>query len=102
MNIQDYSSELRALFTKVLDVETGDGACALSLLDSLEAKYTKEYTADAKRTLQLESSDEKEPSKNSDLAEHVADMFDLVLEMILELNLRTKKLESNAQSNRRD
>ena len=105
-SIKDFSSELRTLFLNLLDVETGDGACALSLLDALEvAEDDKEYipTTESKRLMQLEEAqpiERPEPNEGDpNTADQVADMFDLVLDMILELNLRTKKLESNAKNN---
>ena len=96
MSIQEFAEELRALFNAVLDVETGDGACALSLLDDLEHTFTDFpvkplTTSEAKRE---ESSQEKVDVEVTDLANHVADMNDLLLEMILDLNKRIKILES--------
>jgi len=94
-SISDFSTELRALFTKILDVETGDGACALSLLNELEDSYTN-YPV----TITPTSDDETESSQEivevevTDLANHVADMNDMMLEMILDLNKRIKILES--------
>lgn len=98
MSIKEYSAELRALFMGILDVETGDGACALSLLDALEESFLEEEnerpqltTSEAKRE---ESSQEIVEVEVTDLANHVADMNDMMLEMILELNKRIKVLES--------
>ncbi len=95
-SISEFSTELRALFTNILDVETGDGACALSLLNELEDTYTNYpvsplTTSEAKRE---ESSQEKVEVEVTDLANHVADMNDMMLEMILDLNKRIKILES--------
>ncbi len=96
MSIKEFAEELRALFNAVLDVETGDGACALSLLDDLEHTATDfpvqpSTTSEAKRE---ESSQVKVEVEVTDLAEHVADMNDMMLEMILDLNKRIKILES--------
>lgn len=93
MSIKEYSEELRALFTSILDVETGDGACALSLLDALEQSLEPSTftTSEAKRE---ESSQEIVEVEVTDLANHVADMNDMMLELILDLNKRIKILES--------
>jgi len=96
MSIKEFAEELRAAFNAVLDVETGDGACALSLLDDLEHTFTDFpvkilTTSEAKRE---ESSQEKVDVEVTDLASHVADMNDLLLEMILDLNKRIRILES--------
>ena len=94
--ISEFSTELRALFTKILDIETGDGACALSLLNELEDTYTNypvtiTPTSEAKRE---ESSQEIVEVEVTDLANHVADMNDMMLDLILDLNIRIKKLEN--------
>ena len=94
--ISEFSTELRALFTKILDIEAGDGACALSLLNELEDTYTNypvtiTPTAEAKRE---ESSQEIVEVEVTDLANHVADMNDMMLDLILDLNIRIKKLEN--------
>ena len=92
MSISEYSEELRALFESILDVETGDGACALSLLNALEQSFHKDE--------QLTPSEETESSQEivevevTDLANHVADMNDMMLELILDLNKRMKILEN--------
>ena len=87
----------------ILDVETGDGACALSLLDALEESFLEEEKNEdtiSSRDFELyESSQEIVEVEVTDLANHVADMNDMMLELILDLNKRIKILESNASDN---
>ncbi len=95
-SISEFSTELRALFTSILDIETGDGACALSLLDGLEDAFTN-YPVTPLTTTEAkaeESSQEVTEVEDIDLATHVADMNDMMLDLILDLNIRIKKLES--------
>ena len=95
MSISEYSEELRALFESILDTETGDGACALSLLNALEQSFYQDNetltTSEAKMS---ESSQEIVEVEVTDLANHVADMNDMMLELILDLNKRITILES--------
>jgi len=91
MSISEYSEELRALFESILDVETGDGACALSLLNALEQSFYQDQQTTSDET---ESSQEIVEVEVTNLAEHVADMNDMMLDMILDLNKRIKILES--------
>lgn len=95
-SISEFSTELRALFTKILDIETGDGACALSLLNELEDTYTNYPVTITPTTSndETESSQEIVEVEVTDLANHVADMNDMMLELILDLNKRIKILES--------
>ncbi len=90
MSIAEYTEELRVLFESILDVETGDGACALSLLNALEESYNVEQN----NPEGSESSQVEVEVEVTDLANHVADMNDMMLEMILDLNKRIKILES--------
>jgi len=91
MSISEYTEELRALFESILDVETGDGACALSLLNALEESLYQDQENNPELD---ESSQEIVEVEVTDLANHVADMNDMMLEMILDLNKRIKILES--------
>lgn len=91
MSISEYTEELRALFESILDVDTGDGACALSLLNALEQSVNETTTP---AVTEDESSQEIVEVEVTDLANHVADMNDMMLEMILDLNKRIKILES--------
>lgn len=86
--------ELRALFVALLDVETGDGACALSLLDDMEHTYTQYPVTIVPAE---DSNQEVVEVEVTDLANHVADMNDMMLEMIIELNKRVKILESQCK-----
>lgn len=92
-SIKEMCTELRALFVALLDVETGDGACALSLLDDMEHTYTQ-YPVTITPSEETESSQEIVEVEVTDLANHVADMNDMMLELILDLNKRMKILES--------
>ena len=83
--------DLRAKFVDILDIETGDGACALSLLDEV---INAEQQSKPTLAFFPEISQEIVEVEVTDLAEHVADMNDMMLEMIMELNKRVKILES--------
>jgi hypothetical protein len=88
MNIEEYTSELRALFVSILDVKTGDGACALSLLDALEADVKREG---------LEMADHP----RGDDIESIGEVLDSLIQALEGLNKRLKKLE-NETHNRED
>ena len=116
MNIKEFASELRARFEQLLDVETGDGACALSLLDALEKEADPNkfqgatldsffnYYLPESQVEELKNDNELEPlnTELKDLSEHVADMTDMLLEMILLNNNRLNILEGNAENNQLD
>jgi hypothetical protein len=88
MNIEEYTSELRALFVAILDVKTGDGACALSLLDALEA--------DVKR----EGLEMVEHPRGDDIGS-IGEVLNSIIEALEGINKRLKKLE-NETHNRED
>ena len=94
MSISEYSEELRALFESILDTETGDGACALSLLNALEQSFYQDQPLTTTAAKREESSQEIVEVEVNELASHVADMNDMMLELILDLNKRIKILES--------
>jgi len=84
--------DLRAKFVEILDIETGDGACALSLLD--EVINAEQQSTPTSAFFSESTSQEIVEVEVTDLAQHVADMNDMMLEMILDLNKRIKILES--------
>ena len=98
MSIKEYSAELRALFTSILDVETGDGACALSLLDALEASIEEESTLSFIDTNDVEDGTNLVKDEVM-LMSQVAEIIDTLIETLAVMNSRIDNLENNDKDN---